>query len=515
MLQDAQVSVLLTQERLAEGLPRHTAHVLYLDTGWKAIARECDQNLLSRATSENLAYVIYTSGSSGRPKGVAIEHRSTVAFMHWAISTFTPEDLAGVLASTSLCFDLSVFEIFVPLSSGGSVILVEDVLHLPGLSPSRQVTLINTIPSAMAELLRSERVPATVRTVNLAGEPLPNSVAQKIYQQDTIGRVYNLYGPSEATTYATCTLVERGGRELSIGRPIANTQVYILDSHLHPVPIGVAGELYIGGSGLARGYLNRQELTAERFIPNPFSHKSEARLYKTGDLARYRPDGNIELLDRVDRQVKMRGFRIELGEIEEVLRQHPEVRAAVVVMREDIPGDRRLVAYIVATQSQTLAIANLRNYLKEMLPQYMLPSAFILLDALPLTPNGKIDRCALPAPESVGNREEETFVAPTSMVHYQLTQIWEDLLDTRPVGIRDNFFQIGGHSLFAARLVHRIEEVFGKRIPLATLFAGPTIEQLAIALQQQGDSGTSFPLEAVQAADSKRPFFSFLGRGNG
>src|SRR5205085_1424352 len=253
-------------------------------------------------------------------------------------------------ASTSICFDLSVFEIFVPLSSGGTVILVEDVLHLPGLSSGRPVTLINTVPSAMSALLRSGKLPASVRTVNLAGEPLPNTLAQQIYQQDTIGRVFNLYGPSEATTYATYTLVERGGRELSIGRPIANTQVYILDSHLHPVPLGIVGELYIGGDGLARGYLNRPELTAECFIPNPFSQKSDERLYKTGDLARYRPDGNIEFLGRMDRQVKIRGFRIELGEIEEVLRQHPEVQEAVVVAREDTPGDKCLVAYIVAIQ---------------------------------------------------------------------------------------------------------------------------------------------------------------------
>jgi amino acid adenylation domain-containing protein len=503
MLQDAQVSVLLTQQRLAEGLPRHTARVFYLDAGWRDIPRVSDQNLVGGATSENLAYVIYTSGSTGRPKGVAIAHRSTVAFIHWAINTFTPEDLAGVLASTSLSFDLSVFEIFVPLSIGGTVILVEDVLHLHSLSSSRQVSLINTVPSAMTELLRSGRVPAPVRTVNMAGEALSNALTQQILQQDTIERVFNLYGPSETTTYSTSALVERGGRELSIGRPITNTRVYILDSHLHPAPIGIAGELYIGGDGLARGYLNRPELTAERFIPDPFSRKSDVRLYKTGDLARYRPDGNIELLGRIDHQVKIRGFRIELGEIEEVLRQHPEVREAVVVARKDFSGNKRLVAYIVATQRQPPVINNLRNYLKEKLPEHMLPSAFSLLDTLPLTPNGKIDRCALPAPESVKHSEEEVFVAPTSMVHHQLIQIWEELLDARPIGIRDNFFHRGGHSLLAARLVNRIEQVFGKKIPLAALFAGPTVEQLARALQQQEDSGPSFPLVAKVSPNVK------------
>ena len=404
------------------------------------------------------------------------------------MSTFAPEDLAGVLASTSFCFDLSVFEFFVPLSSGGTVLLVEDVLHLPGFSSRRQVTLINTVPSAMAELLRGGNLPASVRTVNLAGEPLSNALAQHIYQQDTIERVFNLYGPSETTTYSTSTLVERGGRELSIGRPIANSQVYILDFHLQPTPIGIVGELYIGGDGLARGYLNRPELVAERFIPNPFSQKSDARLYKTGDLARYRPDGTIEFLGRIDYQVKIWGFRIEPGEIEEVLRQHPEVRDAVVVAREDTPGKKQLIAYTVASQRQPLVIDQLRNYLKEKVPEHMLPSAFTLLDTLPLLPNGKLDRLGLPVPESVKHPEEETFVAPTSIAHYQLMQIWEELLNVRPIGIRDNFFQKGGHSLLAAHLVNLVEQVSGKKIALATFFAGPTIEQLAGALDSNEDA---------------------------
>ncbi len=272
-------------------------------------------------------------------------------------------------------------------------------------------------------------------------------------------------------------------------------------------------ELYIGGDGLARGYLNRPELTAERFIPDPFSNKPGARLYKTGDLARYRSDGTIEVIGRLDHQIKIRGFRIELGEIEEMLRQHPEVLETVVVAREDIHGDRRLVAYLVAAQGHSPTINKLWSYLKEKLPEYMMPSAFMLLDALPLTPNGKVDRRALPAPESSRHTAEETFVAPTLTEHYQLISIWEELLDVRPIGIRDNFFYLGGHSLLAARLVHRIEQVFGKNLPLATLFAGPTIEHLAEVLQQQEDTSprSSSPVVAVRSGGSKRPFFFLHG----
>jgi len=484
MLQDAQVSVLLTQQGLAERLLQHTVNVFYLDTGWEGIAQECDQNLTSRATSENLAYVIYTSGSTGRPKGVAIAHRSTVAFIHWALGVFTPEELAGVLASTSICFDLSVFELFVPLCGGGTVILAENVLHLPHLATSKQVTLINTVPSAMAELMCSGSLPASVRTVNLAGEPLHNTLVQQLYQQDTVRRVFNLYGPTEVTTYSIYTLVEKEEREPSIGRPIANSQVYILDSHLQPIPIGVVGELYLGGDGLARGYLDRPGLTAERFIPNPFSRRPSARLYKSGDLARYQLSGNIEFLGRIDHQVKIRGVRIELGEIEMTLIQHPEVSETVVVAWEDTLGDKRLVAYVMPVQGRRPAIEDLRSFLKEKLPESMVPSSFVLLDTLPLTPNGKIDRRVLPAPQSAKRTEEETSVAPTLPAHYQLIKIWEELLDARPIGIRDNFFYLGGHSFLAARLSARIEQVFGKKIPLTILFARPTIEQLAVALQQ-------------------------------
>nr|MDZ8004801.1 amino acid adenylation domain-containing protein [Nostoc sp. DedSLP05]MDZ8097429.1 amino acid adenylation domain-containing protein [Nostoc sp. DedSLP01] len=295
MLEDAQVSVLLTQQHLIEKLPEHKAHIVYLDTDAYEFDQASEIPRVSEVKASNLAYVLYTSGSTGRPKAVAIEHHSPVALVSWAKGVFTKEELAGVLASTSICFDLSVFELFVTLSVGGKVILAQNALHLPTLTAANQVTLINTVPSAIAQLIRDEHLPQQVCTVNLAGEPLQNQLVQQIYQRSQVKRVFNLYGPSEDTTYSTFSLIEQGATTSpTIGRPISNTQIYILDSHLQPVPIGVPGELHIGGVGLARGYLNRPELTQEKFIPNPFAGKGSERLYKTGDLARYLTDGNIE-----------------------------------------------------------------------------------------------------------------------------------------------------------------------------------------------------------------------------
>lgn len=355
MFQDAQISALLTEEKLLAELPTSAANCICLDRDWPTIASYNQDNPTNQSSPANLVYLLYTSGSTGRPKGVAIEHHSPIAFIDWARSVFSPQQLAGVLASTSICFDLSVFEIFVPLSCGGKVIVAENALHLPSLPALKAVTLVNTVPSAIAELVRIG-IPANVKTVNLAGEPLSQTLAQRLYETGSIEQLFNLYGPSEDTTYSTFTLVEKGAKQPpSIGRPIANTQTYILDSHLQPVPIGVAGELHLGGAGLAREYLNRPELTAEKFIANPFSNQSGDRLYKTGDLARYLPDGNIEYLGRIDNQVKVRGFRIELGEIESVLAQYPAVQENAVVAREDVPGEKALVAYVVPGDLSAIA----------------------------------------------------------------------------------------------------------------------------------------------------------------
>ncbi|NES17633.1 MAG: amino acid adenylation domain-containing protein, partial [Symploca sp. SIO3E6] len=528
ILEDAQLHVLISDSYSKSRLPESRTPVILFEGGWEVTSAPTPTNPLSKVLPDNLAYVLYTSGSTGRPKGVAIEHRSPVSLLSWAKEVFSNEQLAGVLASTSVCFDLSVFELFVPLSWGGKVILAENALHLLSLPAAEQVTLINTVPSAARELIRSKGIPAGVTTVNLAGEPLDQQLVEQLYQQPTIKAVYNLYGPSEDTTYSTFALMEKGASNSpTIGKPIANTAVYILDPHLQPVPVGVVGELHIAGNGLARSYLNRPELTAEKFIPHPFSKRLDARMYKTGDLARYCCDGQIEFLGRIDHQVKIRGFRIETGEIEAVINQHPIVQEAVVVAREDNPGDKRLVAYLVA-EAETATISNselskthldswqevlnqqtiqqLREYLKEQLPEYMLPSGYVVLPQLPLTPNGKVDRKALPAPETTYNYQNQNYIAPRDRQELQLVKIWENLLGVRPIGVGDNFFDLGGHSLLAVQLMNKIEQEFSKSLPLSTLFQSPTVEQLTALLRQKSISAFS-PLFPINPNGSKVPIF--------
>src|SRR5215212_6989644 len=346
MLEDSAAEVVLTEQPLAARLPRHNGKQICLDQEREQLAGESSERLPSPGLPQSLAYVIYTSGSTGRPKGVAIEHHSTVTLLQWAQTVYSRADLAGVLASTSICFDLSVYELFLPLSVGGTVVIAADALQLASAPWQTKLTLINTVPSAIAELLRLQGIPESVRVVNLAGEPLPQTLVQQLYEHGTIERVYDLYGPSEDTTYSTVALRSPSGAA-TIGRPVANTQIYLLDAWLQPVPVGVPGELYIGGEGLARGYLKRPELTAEKFIANPFG-AAGTRLYRTGDVARYLEDGNLQYVGRSDQQVKVRGYRIELGEIEAAINEHPDVRESAVIVREDEPGDKRLVAYMVA-----------------------------------------------------------------------------------------------------------------------------------------------------------------------
>ena len=476
ILKDTGARVLLTQQKLAPELPEHTVRVICLDTDREMIGRESELNLNRGTVTDQLAYVIYTSGSTGQPKGVAIAHKSTSTLLHWARELLSPEDIGGVLASTSICFDLSVFEIFVPLSWGGKVILAEDALQLPTLPMADEVTLVNAVPSVMAELLRAGGLPRSVRTVCLAGEPLSTSLVGQIYRQQSVLRVLDLYGPSEDTTYSTCA-VRSFNAAATIGRPIDNTQVYILDTHLDPVPVRVPGELYLGGAGLARGYLSRPDLTAESFIPNPFSNTPGARLYRTGDLARYFHDGNVEFLGRIDNQIKIRGFRIELGEIEAVLKEQSAVRNAVVIVREDVPGEKRLVGYIV--NGEPVQVGDLRNFLNAKLPHYMVPSAFVFVDALPLTPNGKIDRRTLPAPDQSRPHLQSAFVAPGTVTEGSVARIWTDILKLERVGVDDNFFELGGHSLLATQVISRVREEFGIELPLRVLFERPTVAGLA------------------------------------
>jgi amino acid adenylation domain-containing protein/FkbH-like protein len=480
IMEDAQAQVLLTQRKFFTLLTAPKAKLIVVDElGLEKNSQGGITPDLVLPQASNLAYVIYTSGSTGRPKGVALEHRNAAAFIHWARSVFNADELSGVLASTSICFDLSIFEIFVPLTSGGRVILAENALALPTLRAASEVTLVNTVPSAIRELLRLKGVPSSVRTVNLAGEPLAASLVDQIYAETSAQKVYDLYGPSETTTYSTFAL-RQPGEPATIGRPLANEQVYVLDSHLQPVGIGVPGELFIGGDGLARGYLNRPELTAEKFIPHPF--KSGARVYRTGDLARWRADANLEYIGRRDHQVKIRGFRIELGEIESVLKAQPGVREAVVVAREEQPGDKRLVAYLVAASETAVSVEQLRERLRSRLPEYMIPPDFVFLKELPLTPNGKLDRKALPAPQRE-RRPERPMTQPHTVEQEEVLAIWRQVLGLEHIGVRDNFFDLGGHSLLATQVISRMRELFHVELPLAAFFAAPTIEALASGLE--------------------------------
>jgi acyl-coenzyme A synthetase/AMP-(fatty) acid ligase/acyl carrier protein len=351
------------------------------------------------------------------------------------------------------------------------------------LPAAGDVTLINTVPSAIVELLRMGGVPASVRTVTLAGEPLATPLVNQIYERLKVGRVFDLYGPSEDTTYSTCALRNSNG-PTTIGRPIANTEIYLLDAHMQPVPIGVRGELHIGGDGLARGYLDRPDFTAEKYIPNAFSAVPGARLYRTGDLARHLPDGNIEFLGRIDHQVKIRGFRIELGEIEAVLGRHPGVHEAVVAVQKDASNEPRLVAYVVPKPGSPPEFSEVRSFLKSMLPDYMIPSASVMLSALPLTPNGKVDRSALPAPDQSRPDLKESFIAPRTPAEEGIARIWSEVLKLAQVGVHDNFFDLGGHSLLATQVISRMREAFQIDLPLRDLFENPTVALVAIRIAQ-------------------------------
>src|SRR5215212_10056352 len=484
MVHDSAPAVVLTDTALADVVNSVAGVHEVINIGndaafWKElpVAAECRSNGVS---PKNLAYLIYTSGSTGSPKGVAIEHRNAGALIHWAMKVYTPAELEGVLAATSICFDLSVFELFVTLSRGGKVLLVQDALELDGLPQASAVTLVNTVPSAMAELVRTGAVPASVCTVNLAGEPLQTRLVDQLYEQKTMGRVIDLYGPSEATTYSTFA-VRRALGPATIGRPIANTQVYVLDSEMQPVPMGVLGELYIGGEGLARCYLDRAVATAEKWIPDPFSGRAGGRVYKTGDLGKWRADGTLEFVGRNDLQVKVRGYRIELGEIELALMQHEQVREAVVIARAVKDDEKQLVAYYTAeteTGEDELGAEPLREHLMARLPQYMVPAAYVCLENLPLTPNGKLDRKSLPAPDSdayVARGYEE----PVGDTERALAGIWSEVLKVKRVGRGDNFFELGGHSLLGMRFISQVRHRLGVEVLISNLFAYPDLAGFA------------------------------------
>ncbi len=486
MLVDSGVEVLLTQNQLVEDLPKHEAVVVCLDTDWHHIAKHSEKNLITQIISNNLAYSIYTSGSTGKPKGVQILHSAVVNFlctMRQQPGMTADEVLVGV---TTFNFDMATLEIFLPMIVGARLVMAKREVTIDGqqlldLLINAGVTVMQATPATWRLLLEAGWQNSHQLKILCGGEALPQDLANQLLARST--SLWNLYGPTETTIWSLISRVEFQSKLISIGRPIANTQVYILDKHLQPVPLGVTGELHIGGAGLARGYLNRPELTIEKFIPNPFSDAKSQRLYKTGDLARYLSDGNIEYIGRIDQQVKIRGFRIELGEIETVLNTHPQIQQAVVIAIKDIPGNKRLVAYVVARE-ETLSTKQLRELLKSKLPEYMVPSAFVTLDTLPLTANGKIDHLALPTPDREITREQE-YIAPRTPSEEIIANIFTTVLNVQNVSINDNFFTLGGHSLLATQLISRLRLVFGREIPLS--FAQ---ERLWFLQQLEGASAT-------------------------
>ncbi|MEH1791282.1 amino acid adenylation domain-containing protein [Nostoc sp.] len=513
MLEDAQVAVLLSQQRLLDRLPEYQAKLICLDEVWSEILQNKQNNPIQVVTSTDLANVIYTSGSTGKPKGVMVEHSGLCNLAQAQIQAFGLSSDSRVLQFASFSFDACISEILMALGSGARLYLGTKDSLMPGMPLIERlnddgITHVTLPPSALA-VLPTEELP-TLQAIVVAGEACP----LELMRQWSKGRnFFNAYGPTEASVCAAIAKCTPLDEKISIGRPIDNTQIYILDQNLQPVPVGVAGELHIGGAGLARGYLNRPELTQEKFIPNPFGRSRGAgeqgsrggeRLYKTGDLARYLPDGNIEYLGRIDNQVKIRGFRIELGEIEAVLSQHPHVQASYVIAREDNRGDKRLVAYIVPQPQVTPTISVLRSFLKEKLPEYMVPSAIVILESLPLTPNGKIDRRALPAPEPSSELLEK-YVAPRTPIEEILALIWQEVLKVELVGRHDNFFELGGHSLLATQFISRVRSRLKVEIPLRSLFAAPTIAELAPSIQQlqQQDIKLSAPpiLRRVENAE--------------
>ncbi len=483
MLTDAKINLLLTQQSLIQHLPRQANQLVCLDTDWGKIAQSQATVPQVQISPDSIAYVIYTSGSTGKPKGVEVLHRGVVNFLTSMQREPGITAADRLLSVTTLSFDIAVLEIFLPLVVGARVVLLSredgmDGQKLAATIDAAGITLMQATPSTWRLLLEAEWAGNKQLKILSGGEAISRDLAQQLLAKSAA--VWNMYGPTETTIWSTVYQITGAEPQISIGKPIANTQIYILDAQLQPVPIGIPGELYIGGAGLARGYWQRPDLTSEKFIPHPFSHNPAARIYQTGDLARYLPDGKIECLGRADFQVKLRGFRIELGEIESFLCQHPTVAQATVIIREDLPGDRRLVAYLVASQSPAAPVpSELRQFLQQKVPDYFLPAAMVVLPALPLTPNGKIDRASLPAPDSASLQLQTSFVAPTTPTEIALAQIWSQVLRIDRIGTSDDFFELGGHSLLATQVISRARQAFAIDISLQALFEQPTIAGLA------------------------------------
>ncbi len=516
LLNDAGPGILLTQERLLDKLPSHTGSVLCVDRDRDRWEEQQDTNPAVLAVPDDLAYVIYTSGSTGRPKGVLVAHRGVVSYLTFLAKTYDLGPADAVLQLTSISFDPSVRDIFGPLTTGARVVLMRDAEILDPLAVlnsirkhrvTRIVAIVLSMLRPLLTVAEEEGLSAeSIQTILVSGEPLHISDVARARKFASNALIVNHYGPTECTMTVTCHSVgtlDTGRSLVPAGRPIHNVHLYILDGDLNPVPIGVPGEVHIGGAGVARGYLNRPELTVEKFIPSPFNNEPGARLYKTGDLGRYLPDGILELLGRIDHQVKVRGIRVELGEIEAVLCENAAVREAVVVVREDGPGDQRLVAYIVAGREAASDSRELRSFLQEKLPGYMVPADFVFLDALPLTPNRKVDRRALPLPDRGARGLDQPFAAPRTVIEEVLAKMWAEVLRLDRVGIHDNFFRVGGHSLLAGRLLGRVRERFHADVSLRTFFAAPTVAGLAMTIveglaERAGDGALATTLEELR-----------------
>ncbi|MBD2774620.1 amino acid adenylation domain-containing protein [Iningainema tapete] len=508
ILSDSQVPVLLSDR---QKLFAHHEHrkVVCLRTHQENIATHSQSNPAPCATAENLAYVIYTSGSTGKPKGVEITHRAVVNFLQSMQYKPGITESDVLLAVTTVSFDIAALELYLPLITGASVVLAQrevasDGRLLKELINTSGATVMQATPASWRMLLAAGWSGSSQLKILCGGEGLTNELAKHLLAKGA--ELWNLYGPTETTIWSTVYKVE--AEKLShalapIGRPIANTQIYILDEHQQPVPVGVKGELYIGGVGVARGYLNRSELTAQKFITNPFLRN--ARFYKTGDLARYLDDGNIEYISRIDNQVKIRGFRIELGEIENTLSAHPQVREAVVITSAEQSEEKQIVAYITTNQEQPTPEI-LRDFLKQKLPEYMIPVAFVRLDALPLTDNGKVNRRALPKPTVDSFSQQNEFVPPRNDTERKLAKIWSEILNIQPIGVKDNFFVIGGNSLSAIYLIAAIRQQFGKELPLSAVLTNPTIEEFAFLIDAT-DTFDHSPLIPIQPKGNKPPIF--------
>ncbi|GAA6616689.1 non-ribosomal peptide synthetase [Scytonema sp. NUACC26] len=534
MLGDAQVSVVLTQKKLlqivSDCLIISESVVVCLDDDWNTIEEHSSSNPVSGVMPNSLAYTIYTSGSTGKPKGVQIEHQSVVNFL--TSMSHEPGMIADdiLLAVTTISFDIAALEIYLPLSLGAKVVVVSrevavDAQQLVEQLTISEATVMQATPATWQMLLAAGWKGNKQLKILCGGEALSQKLASSLLEK--CNSLWNLYGPTETTIWSMVHKVESADLPIPLGHPIDNTQIYLLEELHHQdlklVPVGVPGEVYIGGAGIARGYLHRPELTNEKFIPDSFSSQPGSRLYRTGDLARYLPDGNIEFIGRNDHQVKIRGFRIELKEIEAILVQHPTVQQTVVMAREDVPGDTRLVAYVVPYQEQMCSIKELRQFVKEKLPSHMVPSAFAILEAFPLTPNSKVDRQALPAPDRIQHEPDETYIAPRDELEQKLIQIWQKVLGIQLIGIKDRFFEIGGNSLLGIEMFSQIEKTLGTNLPLAILFQSSTVETLASVIREQKDgliplrnnlkvvqtepSASWSSLVAIQPEGSRPPLF--------